>query len=137
LIGEIETLFSGNLVGKDALIIDDDETVRELLQRTLEGVGFNTEMASNGKEGLESLERDFDLIILDLSMPVMDGFEFLSEFAKRKFDRKPHVFIFSAMELDETIKSALSERCAGFIDKNKIKSEKTLIDQIKNFFAED
>ena len=125
LIGEIETIFSGNLVGKDALIIDDDETVRELLQRTLEGLGFNTEMASNGKEGLKSLERDFDLIILDLSMPVMDGFEFLSEFAKRKFDRKPHVFIFSAMELDETIKAALSERCAGFIDKNKIKSEKT------------
>ena len=70
-------------------------------------------------------------------MPVMDGFEFLSEFAKIEFERKPHVFIFSAMELDETIKSALSERCAGFIDKNKIKSEKTLIDQIKNFFAED
>ena len=137
LIGEIETLFSGNLAGKDALVIDDDETVRELLKRTLEGVGFNTEMASNGKEGLESLERDFDLIILDLSMPVMDGFEFLSEFAKRKFDRKPHVFIFSAMELDETIKAALSERCAGFIDKNKIKSEKTLVDQIKNFFAKD
>ena len=44
-------------------------------------------MASNGQVGLDALDRNFDLIILDLSMPIMDGFEFLSEFAKRKFDR--------------------------------------------------
>lgn len=60
-----------------ALIIDDDERERLLLRRSIQREGWNVMEASNGKEALEQLEQCVPhLILLDLSMPVMDGFEF-------------------------------------------------------------
>jgi DNA-binding NtrC family response regulator len=60
------------------LIVDDDAQIRRLCRTTLEQTGFVAREASNGAEALEAIaETSFDLIVLDLSMPDMDGFEFL------------------------------------------------------------
>jgi len=57
------------------LIVDDDPQIREVLNLALEGNGFRTVTASNGEEALRALhQRPADLIILDISMPHMDGF---------------------------------------------------------------
>ncbi len=57
------------------LIIDDDSIIRKLVMRLLEGFG-TIDMASSGAEGLKMIENhDYDLIILDVGMPEMDGFE--------------------------------------------------------------
>ena len=66
------------------LIIDDDTAIRESLQELLMDEGYRVRVAADGREGLEvcaSLPLP-DLILLDLSMPVMDG----HEFARRKQD---------------------------------------------------
>lgn len=56
------------------LTIDDSATVRKLVRIHLQGLGFAIEEASNGAEGLKLLAKTkFDVIILDLMMPVMDG----------------------------------------------------------------
>lgn len=60
------------------LIVDDDLAIREMLQMLLEGEGYRIVMASNGKEALEMIRQQRPaLILLDLMMPIMDGWQFL------------------------------------------------------------
>ncbi|HVT84895.1 MAG TPA: GAF domain-containing protein [Chitinophagaceae bacterium] len=64
--------------GKNAtiLVVDDDESIRSLLQQELSDAGYLIEEASNGKEALESIRRNRpDLIILDVMMPEINGFD--------------------------------------------------------------
>jgi len=64
--------------GKDAtiLIVDDDDAIRSLLQQELSDAGYLIEQATNGKEALESVRKNRpDLIILDVMMPEMNGFD--------------------------------------------------------------
>src|ERR1035437_9660737 len=70
---------------KTILVVEDDADVRQSLKHLLEGEGFKVVTAKNGDEGLERLwETAPNLIVLDLMMPVMDGFEF-----KRIMDTHP------------------------------------------------
>jgi len=63
---------------KKILVIDDERPLTELLQHMLEGNGFRVEVAHNGLEGLGKLKNfQPDLIVLDVSMPQMDGWQFL------------------------------------------------------------
>ncbi len=65
------------------LVIDDDPKLASLLVEYLEGRGLLVDQASNGQEGLEKRKSgSFDLVILDVMMPGMDGFETLKELRK-------------------------------------------------------
>jgi DNA-binding response OmpR family regulator len=65
--------------GATVLVIDDDEDQRSRLTRSLEREGYRVLQADNGRSGLTRLESTpIDLVLLDLMMPEMDGFEFLS-----------------------------------------------------------
>ncbi|MEO8216278.1 MAG: response regulator [Acidobacteriota bacterium] len=73
---------SGKWVGvalegqQQALVVDDDPQIRRLLERILSRDHFAVEEASDGVEALEKIEQhSFDVILLDLMMPRMDGFE--------------------------------------------------------------
>lgn len=67
------------------LIVDDEEDLRENLVDALELQGYQVEAVSNGKEALELLQRSPRpcLIVLDLIMPVMDGWTFLDQLSSR------------------------------------------------------
>ena len=60
------------------LIVEDDPDTREMLTSFLQLEGFQTETASNGREALDRLTGgvDADVIVLDLMMPIMDGWQF-------------------------------------------------------------
>ncbi|MDB5778002.1 MAG: hypothetical protein JWP79_185 [Polaromonas sp.] len=66
------------------LLIEDEPDIRETLRELLELVGFKVETAANGREGLDKLESAGRpcLILLDLMMPVMNGWEFLDALQK-------------------------------------------------------
>ena len=67
---------------KSVLVVDDEEAVLALLKRLLSRLGFNVLTASNGKDALTVLRTVHDLpvlILLDLRMPVMDGWQFRKE----------------------------------------------------------
>lgn len=65
------------------LVVDDEENAREGLSKILSKEGYSVDMASNGKEAIETLRRQsFDLVITDMRMPLMDGFEVLREIKK-------------------------------------------------------
>ena len=62
------------------LIVDDNEDVRRILQTRLDLAGFHAVGAADGREGLLKLRGgSWDLVLLDLVMPELDGFEFLTE----------------------------------------------------------
>ena len=66
--------------GGSILVVEDDPAASELLRRTLEGEGWRVTVARNGREALAQMDREEPaIILLDLMMPEMDGFEFLSE----------------------------------------------------------
>ncbi|MDT8422577.1 MAG: response regulator [Desulfuromonadales bacterium] len=65
---------------KTILIVDDSPSVRAILGDMLKDEGYNVVEATNGQEGFKLAEYvQFDMIITDLSMPVMDGIEFLKK----------------------------------------------------------
>ena len=73
-----ETRPSDGAIRKVILIVDDDVAVSELMSNVLEAEGYATHWASNGVEGLEQFYLTFaDLIVLDVKMPEMDGWETL------------------------------------------------------------
>lgn len=84
--------------GRRILVIDDDLAIRVLLQAVLKRMKFDVELAEDGAAGLERLQRDsnFDLILLDLMMPRLNGYEFIEEIGQRQPDRRPHIIVFTA-----------------------------------------
>ena len=90
----------GNGGGKArrVLVIDDDDEVRDALAELLESEGFQVEKASNGREGLELLRHEPPpaVIVLDLLMPEMDGWQFCEEQASDPSIRGIPVLIVSA-----------------------------------------
>ena len=66
------------------MIVEDDSNQRKLMQTVLEQYGYNVITAKDGLDGLDQLDKKHvDLIILDIMMPRMDGFEFTSTSANR------------------------------------------------------
>ena len=83
-------------MAKRILVIDDDDGAREALSNLLQAEGYEPICARHGREGLEQLEQNPDLIILDLMMPVMDGWEFRAQQKQHPKYAKIPVFVFSA-----------------------------------------
>ena len=82
------------------LVVEDDASMREMLQRRLEKEGWTVIEAENGRVALERMtERQPDLILLDLMMPEMDGFQFLDEIRKHDAWRSIPVIVVTAKEL--------------------------------------
>ena len=112
--------------GKDqkVLVIDDDKDVRELLSRLLKDAGYRPIDARDGKEGLERTKDEPALIILDLEMPRMDGFEFLDNYIKDvPEDKRAPVLVFSGKDLTDVQEDLLKERVVGLVKKDDVSME--------------
>jgi signal transduction histidine kinase/CheY-like chemotaxis protein len=84
------------------LVVDDEAESRDLLGRLLEKEGWTVKQAENGKQALEAVAEDLpSVILLDLMMPVMDGFEFVHELRKVEPWKDVPIVVITAMELDE------------------------------------
>ena len=83
--------------GRRILVIDDDLAIRVLLQAVLKRLKFDVELAEDGAAGLEMLQRDavYDLILLDLMMPRLNGYEFIDQVGRRH-PHRPHIIVFTA-----------------------------------------
>lgn len=88
------------------LVVDDSEMNRDLLLRRLDKMGLRITEASNGEEALAALgEKSFDLVLLDIMMPVMDGYETL-ERMQQKMDLKriPVIMITALDDVDSAVR---------------------------------
>ena len=89
------------------LVVDDNESNRNMLSRRLERQGHRVKLAENGLRALEMLrEEDFDLVLLDVMMPEMDGYEVLKHLhADDKLRGLPVIMISALDQLDTVVKS--------------------------------
>jgi CheY-like chemotaxis protein len=107
------------------LVVDDEPGIRELLFDILNFLGFQSIVAANGVEALETLARDkVDLIISDIRMPQMNGIELLKA-AKKQNPKIPFILV-SGYKLNDVDKAFADEMANGFLAKP------FEIDQIKN-----
>ena len=89
------------------LVVDDNESNRNMLSRRLQRQGHRVKLAENGKRALEMLrEEDFDLVLLDVMMPEMDGYQVLEHLhADDKLRGLPVIMISALDQLDTVVKS--------------------------------
>jgi adenylate cyclase len=119
-----------------ALVIEDDETTRLMLGRLLKGEGWEVSEAKNGKVGLERLLNEPpDLILLDLMMPEMDGFEFLAQMRRDPEHDKTPVIIVTAADLDADARRRLDGGVSHILQKAAYAREE-LLDQIRRLVAD-
>lgn len=98
------------------LIVDDEPGVRDLLQDALEAAGYQTDVASNGAEALDQLRRlNADLCIVDVNMPLMNGFEFLQKL--RKYDTETPVLMLSARDAPDDVARGLRYGADDYVRK--------------------
>ena len=96
-------------VGRQVLLVDDDDVMRKGMRSALEGDGWQVAEAENGRVALSRLAKTIpDIIMLDLMMPEMDGFEFLVEMRARPEWRDIPVLVVTAKDLSAEERSRLN-----------------------------
>ena len=109
------------------LVVDDDAEVRLLLRRMLEKAGYVVVEAEHGRAALARLaELTPELILLDLMMPEMDGFEFLDELRHLPDGRSIPVVVFTAKELTHEDRRRLSGSVERTLEKGSVSREALL-----------
>jgi len=95
-----------DLAGDRILVVDDDDNIRQIVQLCLSDEGYRVRDAPNGEAALEMLGNfDPELILLDLRMPVMNGWEFARRYRTRPGPHAPIVAFVAALNA--------KEECAG------------------------
>ena len=114
------------------LIIDDDKTAAELIQVILESEGYEVVKCMNGKEGVKLASSESpDLIILDLIMPDISGFNVAYQLKQQQSTRNVPIIILTSMEIDEETR----EQMQGFISTIMSKSRFTKKDLLREINA--
>jgi CheY-like chemotaxis protein len=99
---------------KMALVVDDDETLRLVASRQLSKLGFSVQHVSNGREAVDAFKSgDYDLILMDLQMPEMDGYEATREIRQIEVSKPRRkaviVAITASQEQDRAITSGMND----------------------------
>jgi two-component system, OmpR family, alkaline phosphatase synthesis response regulator PhoP len=106
----------GFLMSQQVLVIEDEPTLARLLSYNLTQEGYETTVADHGAEGLQTaLQRHFDLIILDIMLPGMNGFEVLSKL--RQNGLRTPVIILTARNAEEEVVQGLKHGADDYITK--------------------
>lgn len=101
---------------KKILIVDDDRTTLHVLQSLLNGAGYSTRVAMDGVEGLKLLGAEpFDLLLLDVWMPRMDGLAVLAKLRSRR--HKPRVVVMTSDDTPETLLRVVREQAFQYVQK--------------------
>jgi GAF domain-containing protein/CheY-like chemotaxis protein len=118
-----------------ALVVDDDPVLRELLGRTLNAAGYTVVGAENGRVALERLrELAPSVILLDLMMPEMDGFEFLAALRGHEAWRGIPVVVVTARDLSSEDRERLNGRVERILQKGAYGRE-ALLEEVRALVA--
>ena len=111
----------------NVLVVDDDVATRQLLEKMIGREGLNVKVAEHGKDALAQLKKyKFELIILDLVMPVMDGFEFLKRIKRFKKYSKIPIIVVTSKDLSKEDYDTLKGDVIRIVQKGSYKSDEIL-----------
>ena len=109
------------------LLIEDDKTFIDLLRNKCIDAGFDIEVAENGAQGLKlAIETHPDVVVTDLTMPIMDGFEFLKELREDSWGKKVPVIILSNYGDFDRISKALDIGAFYYLVKSDVEPKDVL-----------
>ena len=121
--------------GDSVLIVEDDAPTREVLGRTLERLGWSIVEAANGRIALERVKAHTPaLILLDLQMPEMDGFEFLDALRRNAAWREVPVVVVTSRDLTQADRDRLNGEVEGILQKGAY-SREALLTEIRQVVA--
>jgi signal transduction histidine kinase/DNA-binding response OmpR family regulator len=110
-----------------ALVVDDRDENREVLRRALENEGWTVSEAENGRVALERVaDQSPSLILLDLMMPVMDGFDFVQEMHKRDAPNVIPIVVVTAKDITDEDRQRLNGGVVGLIQKDGLDQDSLL-----------
>ncbi|OGX52175.1 MAG: hypothetical protein A3G37_03985 [Omnitrophica WOR_2 bacterium RIFCSPLOWO2_12_FULL_46_30] len=123
-------------MAKKILLIDDNRLTREINGSVLEQAGYKIVSASDGSQGLKKLEEEkIDLIILDLIMPGIDGFEFLKLCKKNPLTQHIPVAVLTIRDSPQDIETAKRLGAEVCLIKHKMRP-KALLDSVRIILGE-
>lgn len=119
LESHVNTNFEGELTGKKVLVVDDDMRNIFSLTTALEAVGMKVLFAENGREGLEVLEnnRDIDIVLMDIMMPEMDGYEAMRRIRENKEFHGLPIVALTAKAMSHDRKKCMEAGASDYITK--------------------
>lgn len=95
------------------LVVEDNELNLKLMKDVLESQSYEITTATDGQQGLDiATTQDFDLILLDIQMPIVSGYDFLE-----KYNKTTPVIVVSACAMDTEINKAKALGCTDYISK--------------------
>ncbi len=119
--------FKSRAAGSRVLVIEDDDVTRTMMGRMLRGEGWSVQEAANGREGLARVaEVKPDLILLDLMMPEMDGFEFLSTLRRDQDHGHIPVIVVTAADLTDEDRARLNGGVSHILEKSAFEQSELL-----------
>ncbi len=119
------------MLNPQVLIVDDSKTIRTVISSELKKHSIDVTEAVNGLEGLNlAREQHYDLVITDIIMPCMDGYQLCTEIKKNPKTQSTPVIILSSNDEDEQIEKGFEVGAAAYVTKNK--ARKDLIPYIKD-----
>ncbi len=119
-----------------ALIVEDDTDTRQMMRRVLEREGISVIEAENGLVGLAQVKKhDPQMILLDLMMPEMNGFQFIEELSKDEAHRGIPVIVVTAMELNPEERARLSGHVESILRKGGTQQGEALFSDLRTIVA--
>jgi len=123
---------------KKILLVEDETELRELYEILLRGEGYQVDAVADGKQGLESMQRGgYDLVLLDIMLPFIDGLDILERNAKSdKADKQANdtVVLLTNLAQDQTIAKGLEYGVRGYMIKSDYNPEQ-LLEAVADFIA--
>jgi hypothetical protein len=111
------------------LVVDDDAVTREMLRRLMQGEGWTVSEAENGRVALARLaERTPALVLLDLMMPEMDGFQFVVEMQRNEAWRTIPVAVITAKDLTAEDRARLNGAVETILQKGAYSRDELLVE---------
>jgi CheY-like chemotaxis protein len=124
-------------MAKRVIVIDDDLYIRELYVEVVKSAGYTVDAAANGEDAYNKLKNGgYDLILLDIMMPKMDGLQIMDALHKNPPPEKNGpILLLTNLDHEPLVKDALGKGASAFIIKADITPE-ILLQQVKKYLGE-
>lgn len=120
---------------KKILLIEDDHFINQLYLRVLKQAGFETELASDGAEGVKFADNSFNLILLDVMLPKIDGINVLKKLKENPSTKMVPVVLLTNLGQESVIKAAFEIGAQGYILKMSV-TPYEMVEKIQKFIKD-
>lgn len=117
------------------IIVEDDQMLSDIYKMKFSNSGFEVLVAENGKEALEIAKKEkIDVVLTDLFMPEMDGFELTKILRSGEYDSEIKIIVFSNLDQEDSQKKFAELKINGYITKSNY-TPAELVEEVKKIIA--